>query len=202
MFQRGGGGFATMFKNTFQSGFLSILYSIGSKPLQIWDKKVWGKLMKWPAGWSLTCKFDPFSGSKWPHQKDHRSGHSKFCAWNCRHQRFYHLYHLPSRYRSLCWNSRRDMKFFQIQRKLLGLSFPTLSWSSRTWKSISHLRFRWIKTASLYIEKTSWLETESLCIACSLPYRFWTIKMCEGGSEHQTINPPPGEYNWSLPSTL
>ena len=31
---------AAMFKNAFQSGFLSILYSIGSKPLQIWDKKV------------------------------------------------------------------------------------------------------------------------------------------------------------------
>eukprot|EP00026_Physarum_polycephalum_P018408 Phypoly_transcript_19985.p1 GENE.Phypoly_transcript_19985~~Phypoly_transcript_19985.p1 ORF type:complete len:191 (-),score=20.09 Phypoly_transcript_19985:33-605(-) len=29
-----------MFKNTFQSGFLSILYSIGSKPLEIWDAKV------------------------------------------------------------------------------------------------------------------------------------------------------------------
>jgi hypothetical protein len=29
-----------MFKNTFQSGFLSILYSIGSKPLQIWDNTV------------------------------------------------------------------------------------------------------------------------------------------------------------------
>ncbi|KNE73049.1 hypothetical protein AMAG_17318 [Allomyces macrogynus ATCC 38327] len=29
-----------MFRNTFQSGFLSILYSIGSKPLQIWDKQV------------------------------------------------------------------------------------------------------------------------------------------------------------------
>ena len=29
-----------MFKNTYQSGFLSILYSIGSKPLQIWDKTV------------------------------------------------------------------------------------------------------------------------------------------------------------------
>lgn len=28
------------FKNTYQSGFLSILSSIGSKPLQIWDKKV------------------------------------------------------------------------------------------------------------------------------------------------------------------
>ena len=28
-----------MFRNTFQSGFLSVLYSIGSKPLQIWDKK-------------------------------------------------------------------------------------------------------------------------------------------------------------------
>jgi len=27
-----------MFKNTFQSGFLSILYSIGSKPLQIWEQ--------------------------------------------------------------------------------------------------------------------------------------------------------------------
>jgi hypothetical protein len=34
-----GGGAGKMFKNTFQSGFLSILYSIGSKPLQIWDKK-------------------------------------------------------------------------------------------------------------------------------------------------------------------
>jgi len=28
-----------MFKNTYQSGFLSILYSIGSKPLQIWEKE-------------------------------------------------------------------------------------------------------------------------------------------------------------------
>jgi hypothetical protein len=28
-----------MFRNTYQSGFLSILYSVGSKPLQIWDKK-------------------------------------------------------------------------------------------------------------------------------------------------------------------
>ncbi|KAG6496292.1 hypothetical protein ZIOFF_044153 [Zingiber officinale] len=30
-----------MFKNTFQSGFLSILYSLGTKPLQIWDKEVY-----------------------------------------------------------------------------------------------------------------------------------------------------------------
>ena len=29
-----------LFRNTFQSGFLSILYSIGSKPLQIWDSTV------------------------------------------------------------------------------------------------------------------------------------------------------------------
>lgn len=29
-----------MFQNTYQSGFLSILYSIGSKPLQIWDNQV------------------------------------------------------------------------------------------------------------------------------------------------------------------
>ncbi|VDM17735.1 unnamed protein product [Hydatigera taeniaeformis] len=32
-----------MFKNSFQSGFLSILYSIGSKPLQIWDKNDYGQ---------------------------------------------------------------------------------------------------------------------------------------------------------------
>ena len=29
-----------MFRNTFQSGFLSILYAIGSKPLQIWCKNI------------------------------------------------------------------------------------------------------------------------------------------------------------------
>ncbi|GMR36762.1 hypothetical protein PMAYCL1PPCAC_06957 [Pristionchus mayeri] len=29
-----------MFHNTFQSGLLSVLYSIGSKPLQLWDKQV------------------------------------------------------------------------------------------------------------------------------------------------------------------
>ena len=30
----------SLFKNTYQSGFLSILYSIGSKPLQIWSKHI------------------------------------------------------------------------------------------------------------------------------------------------------------------
>lgn len=30
----------SLFGNSFQSGFLSILYSIGSKPLGIWDSKV------------------------------------------------------------------------------------------------------------------------------------------------------------------
>ena len=28
---------SNMFRNTFQSGFLSILYSLGSKPLEIWQ---------------------------------------------------------------------------------------------------------------------------------------------------------------------
>ncbi|KAG9454876.1 hypothetical protein H6P81_007780 [Aristolochia fimbriata] len=37
-----------MFKNTFQSGFLSILYSLGSKPLQIWDKEVTNGHIKRP----------------------------------------------------------------------------------------------------------------------------------------------------------
>ena len=36
-----------------------------------------------------------------------------------------------------------EIHAIQILRKLWGLSFPTLSWSSRTWRSISHLRFRW-----------------------------------------------------------
>lgn len=49
-----------MFKNTFQSGFLSILYSIGSKPLQIWDKKVSGT--SWQVfvcftSFGLLCRF-------------------------------------------------------------------------------------------------------------------------------------------------
>jgi hypothetical protein len=35
-----------MFKNSYQSGFLSILYSIGSKPLKIWDKE---------GGFALCC---------------------------------------------------------------------------------------------------------------------------------------------------
>jgi len=26
-----------MFRNTFHTGFLSIYYAVGSKPLQIWD---------------------------------------------------------------------------------------------------------------------------------------------------------------------
>ncbi|EKU23460.1 transcription factor, partial [Nannochloropsis gaditana CCMP526] len=29
-----------MFRHTFQSGFLSILYSLGNKPLQLWDKSL------------------------------------------------------------------------------------------------------------------------------------------------------------------
>lgn len=29
-----------MFRSQFQSGILSILYSMGTKPLQLWDKKV------------------------------------------------------------------------------------------------------------------------------------------------------------------
>ena len=30
----------SLFRDSFQSGFLSILYSIGSKPLKIWEKEV------------------------------------------------------------------------------------------------------------------------------------------------------------------
>ena len=34
------GSETNMFKDSFQGGFLSILYGIGSKPLQIWSKEV------------------------------------------------------------------------------------------------------------------------------------------------------------------
>ena len=51
-----------MFKNTFQSGFLSILYSIGSKPLQIWDKKVSLRDVVWsPLSVPCVCFISIFS---------------------------------------------------------------------------------------------------------------------------------------------
>ena len=52
-----------MFKNAYQSGFLSILYSIGSKPLQIWDRH--GTLLFY---FSL----------KWAYQKAYRSRYPIF----------------------------------------------------------------------------------------------------------------------------
>lgn len=54
-----------MFKNSYQSGFLSILYSIGSKPLQIWDKN--------SKDWII------FS-LKWASEKINRSGYSIICT--------------------------------------------------------------------------------------------------------------------------
>ena len=77
-----------MFKNTFQSGFLSILYSIGSKPLQIWDKKVTIDLcLCWDIGgenfmitgctiYSPACVCSLLSGSQWTHQENNRQWHS------------------------------------------------------------------------------------------------------------------------------
>lgn len=42
-----------MFRNTFQSGFLSILYSLGSKPLEIWQ------------GEGMGCNAGPFIAALW-----------------------------------------------------------------------------------------------------------------------------------------
>lgn len=58
-----------MFKNTFQSGFLSILYSIGSKPLQIWDKQV-GKTAYAHLAPSVPCGVRG------------RGARSRACAWS------------------------------------------------------------------------------------------------------------------------
>ena len=35
------GGPLSLFKNTYQSGFLSILYAIGQRPLENWEKQVY-----------------------------------------------------------------------------------------------------------------------------------------------------------------
>ena len=90
-----------------------------------------------------------------------------------------------------------EIHAFQILRKLWGLSFPTLSWSSRTWRSISHLRFRWEVVESKQFICT--MDIEIICLTNvnqNPSNRFWTTKMCEGGSERQTINLPPGEHLW------
>ena len=69
-----------MFKNAYQSGFLSILYSIGSKPLQIWDKSS----THWSDG-----------SSEWPHQKINRSGYSIIGAGDHGDQRHHFICDLP-----------------------------------------------------------------------------------------------------------
>jgi hypothetical protein len=40
-----------MFRNTYQSGFLSILYSIGSKPLLIWVNTIRRWALNFQLGW-------------------------------------------------------------------------------------------------------------------------------------------------------
>lgn len=60
-----------MFKNTFQSGFLSVLYSIGSKPLLIWDKKVKSFRKVFSVLLSQYCDAGLIIGEEWTHQKDH-----------------------------------------------------------------------------------------------------------------------------------
>ncbi|KAL0538505.1 hypothetical protein IC582_022651 [Cucumis melo] len=53
-----------MFKNTFQSGFLSILFSLGSKPLQIWDKEVSNGHIKRPQDEDIQSNVLEIVGSK------------------------------------------------------------------------------------------------------------------------------------------
>ena len=71
-----------MFTNAYQSGFLSILYSIGSKPLQIWDKQ-------------STIFF--IRSSKWPHKEVDWSGYPIIRPRNHGHKRHNSLHHLPCR---------------------------------------------------------------------------------------------------------
>lgn len=93
-----------MFKNTFQSGFLSILYSIGSKPLQIWDKQgkrpdmsgtrvaVSGEIV---VSQSLDTKAFVCS-SQWPHQTYHRQRYPVQRLGDYEQQRQHDIHHLSS----------------------------------------------------------------------------------------------------------
>ena len=71
-----------MFTNAYQSGFLSILYSIGSKPLQIWEKQSKDLLIRSP---------------KWAHKATDWSGYPIFCPWNHGNKRHHCFYHLSCR---------------------------------------------------------------------------------------------------------
>ena len=80
-----------MFKNTFQSGFLSILYSIGSKPLQIWDKKVRSCSISMLQPHSsfftiyatLNTSLFSFLGEEWAYQENNRQRHSVSSFGGC-----------------------------------------------------------------------------------------------------------------------
>ncbi len=54
-----------MFKNTYQSGFLSILYSIGSKPLQIWDKQSTQNAIQFKTDTSSVSLTKTFNRQSW-----------------------------------------------------------------------------------------------------------------------------------------
>lgn len=73
-----------MFKNTFQSGFLSILYSIGSKPLQIWDKNVSFVLLCLASMFECEMHLPP--GQEWPHKEDHWQWYPVSCVGDCWYQ--------------------------------------------------------------------------------------------------------------------
>ena len=68
-----------MFKNAYQSGFLSILYSIGSKPLQIWDKQ---------------GNYFGERSAKRAYQTTHWSRHPVLRSRNHGHQCHHHLHHM------------------------------------------------------------------------------------------------------------
>ena len=80
-----------MFKNTYQSGFLSILYSIGSKPLQIWDKQSISNFIKSTTdilSVSQIKTFNPQYYKSWelmlpPHLSPHLKIKIKLSALNC-----------------------------------------------------------------------------------------------------------------------
>lgn len=87
-----------MFKSHFQSGFLSVLYSIGSKPLQIWDATVslvqrrgfWGSQVLTSRSFCHRSAWLPLIlcvGSQRAYQAHHRQRHPVPGYWDCGNQR-------------------------------------------------------------------------------------------------------------------
>ena len=110
---------------------------------------------------------DVIPGPKWAHQANHRSRHSEFCSWNCRHQRFHDLHYLSSRWRQpscskdlmtttlAALNLSTYILILSDPKKTLGIKLPYLVMIIKNMKKyftfevqVSNWVFEWVKILS------------------------------------------------------